>query len=157
MKNMKTKIKKRTVLIFVLAFGFSEVFEGIILGLMDQYDVALELAVAILIHNSVTALYHGFEYAHFNFKLKWTIFFVFMGSLFTPIGIIIGLSIPHVDKLLTAIFFQLTVGIFIYVACNKIITHEFKHKKYNFIKILLILLGGIVVNLLWLLKRSSKH
>jgi len=150
-------MKKKTIFIYVLAFGVNEVFEGIILGLMDQYDVAVELAVAILIHDSVSALYHGFEFAHFDFKLGWTIFFVFMGSLFTPIGIIIGLSIPHVDKLLTAIFFQLTVGIFIYIACNKIIIHEFKNKTYSCVKMLLIVSGGIVVDLLWLLKRASDH
>jgi len=148
---------KRTVFILMLAFGIHEVFEGVAFGLMDRYDVAVELAVAILIHDTCTAVYHGFEFAKKGFSLGWVVLFVFLCSLFTPVGIVIGLSINHVNELVTSIFFQLSVGTFIYVACTKIITHEFRNPAYSGLKMLLILLGGIVIVLLWFMKKATDH
>ena len=78
-------------------------------------------------------------------------------SLSTPIGIIIGMNLKEMTILVTSIFFQLSAGTFIYVACTEIITHEFEHKAWSGLKLLLVIIGGIVIGALWFLGGEEEH
>lgn len=58
---------------------------------------------------------------------------------------------------MTVIFFQLSAGTFIYVACTEIITHEFESPKWSGLKLLMVLIGGIVIGALWFLSGEDGH
>jgi len=70
-------------------------------------------------------------------------------ALTTPIGILIGMAITESDKLVDTTFMSLSGGTFIYVACSEIIVAEFDKGKHNWIKMLLVLLGGVIITVLW--------
>ena len=139
----------------MLAFGIHEFFEGIAFGLMDEYAVAVQLAVGIIIHKTCAAVSLGAGFAKTGFTTTQIIIFICLFSLSTPIGIIIGLSVKNVSPIVTATFFQLSAGTFIYVACTEIITHEFENSAWSGIKLLLTIAGGIVIGALWFLSKGD--
>jgi zinc transporter 1/2/3 len=145
------KLSKTTVFILMLAFGIHELFEGIAFGLMTETAIAVQLAVGIVIHKTCAAVSLGAGFAKTGFSVLQIAIFISLFSLSTPIGIIIGLSITGEPTILTSIFFQLSAGTFIYVACTEIITHEFESPKWSGLKLLLTILGGVVIGALWFL------
>lgn len=72
-----------------------------------------------------------------------------------PIGIAIGMSIADSNKLIDVTFLGISGGTFIYVACSEIIVAEFDKGKYQWIKMLLVLLGGLIITLLWFFGEHS--
>lgn len=59
------------------------------------------------------------------------------------------MSIADSNKLVDVIFLGLSGGTFIYVACSEIIVNEFAAGKYQWLKALLVLLGGTLITMLW--------
>ena len=133
-KSLKSKaatdesktLSKTTIFILMLAFGVHEFFDGIAFGLMESTETAVQLAVGIIIHKTCASLSLGAGLAKAGFSTLKIFVIIMCFSLSTPLGIIIGMNIAKASELLTMIFFQLSAGTFIYVACTEIITHEFE-------------------------------
>ena len=62
-------MSKTTVFILMLAFGIHEFFEGIAFGLMDEYAIAVQLAVGIVIHKTCAAISLGAGFAKTGFSV----------------------------------------------------------------------------------------
>ena len=75
--------------------------------------------------------------------------------MIAPIGIIIGMQISDSNKLVDTVFLSISGGTFIYVACSEIIVNEFDKGNKQWVKMLLVLLGGIVISLLWFLDKHD--
>lgn len=150
-KPEEKQLSKTTVFILMLAFGIHEIFEGIAFGLMTETAIAVQLAVGIVIHKTCAAVSLGAGFAKTGFSVVKIAVFISLFSLSTPIGIIIGLGVSGEVPILTSVFFQLSAGTFIYVACTEIITHEFESPKWSGLKLLLTILGGVVIGALWFL------
>lgn len=145
-------MSKTTVFILMLAFGIHEFFEGIAFGLMTDVNVAVQLAVGIIIHKTAASISLGAAFAKTGFTLKQICLFIFLFSLSTPIGIAIGMGISSgVHEVMNVVFMSLSAGTFIYVACTEIIVHEFESSKWSGMKLLLTFLGGVVIGSLWFL------
>lgn len=69
-------------------------------------------------------------------------------SLTAPIGIVVGMVIVKMNKLVDVIFLSISGGTFLYVACSEIIVHEFK-KGHTILKLLTVLFGGAIITCLW--------
>lgn len=115
----------------------------------------MQLAAGILIHKTCASISIGAGFAKTDMSLTRISVFIFCFSLSTPIGIVIGLKLVSLSSLLQVIFFQLSAGTFIYVAASEIITHEFEDKRWNGIKLLFTLVGGIVIGSLWFLNAET--
>ena len=133
----------------VLALGVHSVFEGIALGLQESAESAGKLAAGILLHKLAAAISLGGSFARTGFNLKIIIILLAIFSVTTPLGIIIGMSISGSDPVLDVIFQGLSVGTFVYVACSEIITMEFAKGDKQWIKMILVFLGGLVITVLW--------
>jgi zinc transporter 1/2/3 len=69
-------------------------------------------------------------------------------SLFTPIGITLGILVNGQSPIVEGLFLALSTGTFIYVACSEVIVEEFAITKYKYIKYIVYILGAIFVGAL---------
>jgi solute carrier family 39 (zinc transporter), member 1/2/3 len=123
-------------------------------GLMETIEQAGQLAAGILIHMSAEAISLGGAFARSGYKTKEIIVLLLVFSVITPIGTIIGMQIAESDKLIDTIFLSISGGTFIYVACSEIIVHEFDRGNRQWLKTILVLLGGAVISCLWFIEHS---
>ena len=130
-------------------------FEGIAFGLQTSIESATQLAAGIIVHKSAAAVSLGGAFANTGYSLKEIILFLAIFSIMTPLGIVIGMSISNSDKLIDVIFHSLSGGTFIYVACSEIIVAEFEKGNKQWIKMLLVFVGGLIITLLWFFDEHS--
>ena len=83
-----------------------------------------------------------------NSELKTSMFLIIPLSLFTPIGICIGLIVGSDKPLIEGIFLSLSVGTFLYIATTEIIVEEFSFSRNKMYKILSLLIGILFVALI---------
>ena len=102
-----------------------------------------------MIHKSAAAVSLGGSFARTGYTTKEICCFLAVFALIAPLGIIIGMSIAEVNKVIDVTFLGLSAGTFVYVACSEIITHEFASKQGRTCKALLVLLGGSLITGLW--------
>lgn len=81
--------------------------------------------------------------------------FLAIFAIVAPLGIVIGMSISDSNKLVDVTFLSLSGGTFVYVACSEIIVHEFDKGNKQWLKMLLVLLGGAIITCLWFLGGHS--
>jgi zinc transporter 1/2/3 len=80
---------------------------------------------------------------------NWSIVkFICLFSIFTPVGIVIGMILVGKNSLIVGIFLSLAAGTFIYVSASEVIVEEFSVTRYKYQKYVLYLLGGLFVGLL---------
>ena len=111
--------------------------------------------MGIVIHKSAAAVSLGGAFARTGFSLKEILLFLGIFSVLSPIGVIIGMYIAESNALVDVVFLGLSGGTFIYVACSEIIVAEFDKGHYQWIKALLVLLGGSIIAVLWFLGGHS--
>ena len=83
-----------------------------------------------------------------------------MFSLFTPIGISIGMAIKQEsNNLLELIFASIAAGSFVYISCSEIIVHQFQNSDHKYIKFVSFTLGIIMIYSIDLMnpKQSDCH
>ena len=74
-------------------------------------------------------------------------------SIFTPIGIGLGLILTDTSKIVEGIILAISTGTFIYVAASEVIVEEFAVTKYRYSKFVTYLIGGIFVGFLAVLEK----
>ena len=145
--------------LLLFALGFHGLFEGISLGIQKTIKGALFLVIAISLHKWAASLTLGISFVKSNVTKNEYIINILIFSLFTPIGIIIGMALTSFSNdYIAGIFLSISVGTFIYIACSEVVIDEFNKKENKYIKFLFFLLGaGIVLalNLLELLSDSG--
>ena len=141
-----------------LAIGFHALFEGIALGLMDEAESLWQLSIGIFIHKTAAAVSLGAAFTNSGFSKCVTAILITIFALMTPIGILIGLALENQGSaIMNVIFIGLSAGTFLYVACSEIITHEFSKSKNMGAKLVMVVLGGLVIIVLWLLHGEHAH
>ncbi len=148
-------VSKTAAIVLVLALGAHAFFEGIAFGLLTTIEQAGQLAAGILIHKSAAAISLGGAFARSGYRATEIIVLLAIFSVTAPIGIIIGMQISDSNKLVDTVFLSISGGTFIYVACSEIIVNEFDKGTKQWVKMLLVLLGGIVISLLWFLDKHD--
>ena len=150
-------VSKTAAIILVLAIGVHALFEGIALGLQKEIEEVGQLGAGIIIHKSAAAASLGGAFTRTGYTLKQIILFIVLFALTTPIGILIGMAITESNALIDTIFMGLSGGTFIYVACSEIIVAEFNKGIHNWIKMILVLLGGAVITFMWFFGEHHHH
>ena len=150
-------MSKTAAIILVLAIGVHALFEGIAFGLQTTIEKAGQLAAGIIIHKSAAAVSLGGAFTRTGYTFKQIFMFLFIFSLTTPIGILIGMAITESNALVDTIFMGLSGGTFIYVACSEIIVAEFDKGIHNWIKMILVFIGGLIITILWFFGEHHHH
>lgn len=65
------------------------------------------------------------------------------------------MSIADSNKLIDVIFLSISGGTFIYVACSEIIVSEFDKGNKQWVKMILVFLGALIITLLWFFDEHS--
>ena len=97
----------------------------------------------------------GGAFARTGYSTKEIILFLGIFSVIAPIGILIGMQIADSNKLVDVTFLSISGGTFIYVACSEIIVAEFDKGKYQWLKMILVFLGGLLITCLWFFGEHS--
>ena len=152
-----TTVSKTTAIILILAIGVHALFEGIAFGLQKTMENIGQLGAGIVIHKSAAAVSLGGAFARTGYSTKAIVLFLILFALTTPLGIIIGMSISHGNAIVDTIFAALSGGTFIYVSCSEIIVHEFDKGQYQWIKVLLVFIGGATITSMWFFGPTHTH
>ena len=115
----------------------------------------LDIVLAIGIHKGAAACALGISLVkNFpnDFSLVRKLIFVF--SMATPIGIVIGILASNAGVLVDVIFSSLAAGTFVYIGCTEIVVQEFSVPGGRFIKLLFFLLGALIITSLSFIKGS---
>lgn len=86
-KNMS----KTSSVILVIALCTHSIFEGVALGIQEDFDFTGYLAISIALHNLVASISLGGTFSRSGFSFKKSLGLVIAFSLSTPIGMSIGL------------------------------------------------------------------
>ena len=146
-----------TPYLLLAALSFHGLFEGIALGLQRSTKSTISLLVAILGHKWAEALTLGLSFAKTGTAKPMFRNMIIIFSLFTPIGIGLGMILNSLSSWVSCIFMSLSVGTFLYIAASEIIVEEFSISRYKWIKILFMLIGaGIIFGMtIWELSGES--
>jgi len=69
-------------------------------------------------------------------------------SIFTPIGIFLGMILLEKSAFIEGIFLAISSGTFLYISASEVIVEEFAITKYRYEKFILFLFGAIFAFLL---------
>ena len=150
-------MSRTSAIVLVLAIGAHALFEGIAFGLQTEIESAAQLAIGIIIHKSAAAVSLGAAFASAGMSLKEIAILLLIFAIIAPLGIGIGMAITEMNALLDTILMGLSGGTFLYVACSEIITNEFAKGNKQHWKMCLVLLGGALIAVLWLLEGEHNH
>ena len=147
--ELETKILKKQSLykpfILLFALGFHALFEGIAVGILEEFDSVLSLTLVIVAHKWAEGLSFGISFIKLELtkcqiNLLLTIF-----SIIGPSGVLLGWFLSIVaNPFIQGIFLAASSGTFLYIACSEIIVEEFEKKKDKCIKFFFLLLGAII-------------
>lgn len=133
------------VYIILVAMGIHGIFSGLALGVTLDKEDLLYLFLAMLFHKWSEAFTVGISFVKSRVPEGRATFLILVFSVFTPLGIFIGMLIPTTNMTLVGICFALSAGSFLYIAFAEIILDEFSMSTYRYTKFVFYLLGiGLV-------------
>jgi len=76
----------------------------------------------------------------------WRMIILF--SIFTPIGILLGMVLLEGNPILEGIFLAISSGTFLYISASEVIIEEFAITKYRYEKYIIFISGGFFAGVL---------
>lgn len=146
-----------TPYVLMVALSIHGLFEGIALGLQEEFQQILYLGIAIIAHKWAESFTLGISLFKINTDYKTFIKLIVLYSLFTPIGIVIGILLKSSSVIIEAIFLSLSSGTFIYISASEVIVEEFSVSKHKNIKFIMFLIGAIFIGGLAFLEVALKE
>ena len=112
------------------------------MGLESDRSGAATFALAIGLHKGAAAMSLGIEFLKsFPNRPYYIASLIFVFSLFTPAGIILGMILEDADDIVELVFTCLSAGTFIYIGCSEIIIEEFSSPTAKYAKFFAFLIG----------------
>lgn len=142
-----------TPYILMGALSIHGLFEGIALGIQTQPKMIFFLGIAIVSHKWAESFTLGISFYKTNTDYDTYIKLIVMFSLFTPLGITVGMFASGTSILLEAVFLSLAAGSFIYISASEVIVEEFSVSRHKYLKFTFFFLGAILVCLLTLIEQ----
>ena len=136
----------------MIALSVHSIFEGIALGLMNEYKPFINLMISILIHKFAESMSISIAMQKSKFEFKKLFYFILLFSTATPIGTIIGILLNDASMIVNIVFTSLAGGSFVYVACSELIVEEFSLPGNRWLKLLAFIVGALFIGLLLLLE-----
>ena len=138
--------------VLMIALSVHSIFEGIALGLMNEFGPFINLMISILIHKFAESMSISIAMQKSGFEYKKIFYFILLFSFATPLGTTMGILLNDASKLVNIIFTSLAGGSFIYVSCSELIVEEFSLPGNRWLKLLAFIVGAVFIGLLLLLE-----
>ena len=101
-----------TPYILLVALSFHGFFEGTALGIQSDSKTTIYLLIAILSHKWAESFTLGISFAKAKTEYHTFVKLILLFSIFTPLGIIVGIFLSGSSLLIEGIFLALSTGIF---------------------------------------------
>ena len=138
--------------VLMIALSVHSIFEGMALGLMNEFKPFINLMVSILIHKFAESMSISIAMQKGGFEFKKIFYFILLFSFATPLGTAMGILLSGAPEIVNIIFTSLAGGSFIYVACSELIVEEFSLPGNRWWKLLAFLTGALFIGMLLLLE-----
>lgn len=136
----------------MIALSVHSIFEGLALGLEPNRSNLINIIIAILIHKGAAGSSLGISLVKtFPNDYRIVRICVFIFSLATPIGVIVGILLSSAPEIYDIIFSSLAGGSFVYIACSEVIVEEFSIPGDRWLKFFVFIIGATVITCLWFL------
>lgn len=129
----------------LVALSFHGLFEGIALGLSKQARQTITLMIAIIGHKWAESLTLGLSFFKTGTEKPMFIKMIVIFSLFTPVGLGLGMILNEGSDLISSIFMSLSVGTFLYIATSEVIVEEFSVSRHKWSKFLAMMVGILLI------------
>lgn len=131
-----------TPFVLLIGLGAHAVFEGIAMGLEADASKVFLFALAIFFHKGAAGMSLGISMKKtFVDRDCFIISLLVMFSLFTPVGLCLGILLGSSSDITEIVFSCLAAGTFIYIACSEVIIEEFSMPDHKYLKLLFFMLG----------------
>ena len=145
-----------TPIVLMLGLGVHALFEGISVGLGKSMNDVTLMVIAILLHKGAAGMSLGISMVKaFPDREGYITLLMFLFAIFTPLGIIIGLSIQDDSPLTECVFTCLAAGTFLYIACSEVIIEEFSMPENKVVKLFFFLIGIALIGCLKFLEPAD--
>jgi len=134
-----------TPYLLLLALSFHGLFEGIALGLQKNAKSSFSLLLAILAHKWAEAITLGVSFTKANVEKNMFLKMIIIFSVFTPVGIGLGMILTACPSWVTSTFMSLSVGTFIYIGAAEILVEEFSISRFKWQKFISYIFGGLFI------------
>ena len=144
-----------TPFVLMIALSVHSIFEGLAVGLTSDVSNAFSMVLAIAVHKGAASSSLGISLVK-TFPDDFTLcrWLVFVFSLATPFGIILGMILSNSGPVYDVIFNSLAAGSFVYIACSEVIVEEFTIPGSRMWKLLAFLVGIAIITSLWFIPGS---
>lgn len=139
----------------MIALSVHATFEGVALGLQTNLLATFNIVLAILIHKGAASSALGISLVKTfpnDFRLVRQLVFLF--SIATPIGVVIGILATSAGEIVDVVMSSLAAGTFIYIACTEIVVAEFSIGGSRCWKLFFFILGACIISSLSFIKGS---
>ncbi len=141
----------------VAAMGFHAFFEGLALGLIDEFSGFLGFFAAIIFHKWAEAAAIGIGFLTAGTKKLPTIISLGVFSALTPIGVATGILFSNADEKVKAILMAVSAGTFLYIAIAEILAEEFNSKVNAVKKYVAFVLGMALMVGVWFIEQLGNQ
>ena len=141
-----------TPYILLIALSIHSIFEGIALGVMNKIRDCSILFSAIIMHKWAGSFALGISFYKSGVETGLFIKMILLFTLFSPIGITIGMFFTEAGFLMKGIMLSLSAGTFIYVAASEVLVEEFDISKSKNLKYFCYIFGGLLTFILTLIE-----
>ena len=154
--QQKQKHCNFTPYMLMVALSIHSIFEGIATGIQKEFGIVLDMIIAILVHKGAAGSALGINLVkNFPNDFKLVRQLVFLFSIATPLGVVIGMFCSNSGTEVNVVMSSLAAGTFIYIGCTEIVVHEFAAGTgYKWTKMFAYLFGATVITCLCFMENS---
>jgi len=146
-----------TPYVLMIGLGVHSLFEGIALGLGNDMDSVLLLTIAIVMHKAAEGMVMGTSLVKaFPDHDNHVVILLFLFSIFTPIGVLIGWALGNGSTLIEVIFNCFAAGTFLYISCSEVLVEEFSQPENKFLKFFFYIVGIAFIGILTFLEPADE-
>ena len=123
-------------LVLTMTLGVNSFIAGLALGTMRDADDFFAFAIAVLAHKFFAAMALGVAFIVGRYSLREAVPFLFLFSMSTPAGILIGMAAErgvqgNAAELIVALISAAASGAFVYIGVIDIAVHELVSSKHK--------------------------
>lgn len=112
------------VLLGVVGLAIHSLFEGVVLGLMDDATTVWVACLAVIGHKLPVAISLGVSCLKHNIITTSAVWYLAVFCLSTPVGVVAGIFVSCSAHLISAIASSISVGVLLYAGCEALFDHD---------------------------------
>lgn len=134
-------------LVLLMALTFHSLFEGLAIGLQQDYGQLIQIFVAVIVHKGIMAFSLGLNLAQSaGMTVRYFVAATLIFSLASPLGMAIGIGLSDLRQSIprdvaNGVLQGIAGGTFLYITFFEVLPHEFSSGKMRMPKVFCVLLG----------------